>query len=327
VLHITNGDSAVDSMRAAELNGDVIPWRDALHEGPVPAGLSVAEMREVRARFIAEAGWASYLDALADFLERDAAMDRMSEHDETVLWFEHDLYDQLQLIQVLDRIADGESGAWRVSIVIVGDYLGRQPPDRMRALFAERQPVTAAMLAAGHMAWRAFTSPDPRVIEGLLAEDVKRQPLPFLQAALRRHLEEFPGVGHGLSRSEHQALEVIAAGASSLAEAFVAAHHGREDPVFLGDRVFAWYLERLGRGAEPLVEGEDGAPITAPRSGEDAGAFWTRRAAVTPAGRAVLDGWRDWIGIAEPVRWLGGVELRGLATAWRWDAATASLRG
>jgi hypothetical protein len=324
-MHITNGDAAVDRLRAAGVPGDVIPWRDVLHEGPVPAGLSVAELREVRARFLSAQGWTSYLDALADLAERDAAVDQASERDGTVLWFEHDLYDQLQLIQVLDRIGEREPSPESLTIVIANEYLGRQTPERMRALFGQRQPVSPEMLGAARVAWRAFTSPDPRAIEAVLADERRPQPLPFLLPALRRHLEEFPWAGNGLSRSERQALEVIAAGASSLGEAFVAAHHAREDPVFLGDTVFASYLERLGRGPEPLVVGEEGAAIVPPGSEDDARAFWKRRGRLTPAGRAVLDGWRDWIALAQPVRWLGGVELRGSQTPWRWNPETASL--
>ena len=55
VLHITNGDSAVERLRAAGADGDVLPWRDALHEGPVREGLDDAELRAERARFIAAA--------------------------------------------------------------------------------------------------------------------------------------------------------------------------------------------------------------------------------------------------------------------------------
>lgn len=322
MLHLTNGDHAASCITGAGIVGTVVPWRDVLHEGPVPAGLSVHEMRLTRARFLADQGWGAYLDVLAELVGRDAALASFPRHEEVVLWFEHDLYDQLQLIQILAWFAERDPGATRLSMVVTDDYLGQRPVEAMQQLFETRRAVTTADLAAGQAAWRAFTSPDPRAIEGFLGGDVT---LPFLGAALHRHLEEFPATGNGLSRSERQALEAVAAGASSLGEAYVAAHHQREDAVFLGDIVFASYIERLGRGPEPLLIGQDGAPITAPRDPEDAAPFWTRRARITASGRAVLDGWRDWIALARPTRWLGGVELRGLETPWRWDARTASL--
>ncbi len=41
ILNITNGDSAVELMRKAGISGEYLPWRDVLHDGPVPAGLSL----------------------------------------------------------------------------------------------------------------------------------------------------------------------------------------------------------------------------------------------------------------------------------------------
>jgi len=36
-LHITNGESAGNTLRQTSLGGAVLPWQDILHEGPVPA--------------------------------------------------------------------------------------------------------------------------------------------------------------------------------------------------------------------------------------------------------------------------------------------------
>jgi hypothetical protein len=102
VLFITNGDSAAGRIEASGLAGEILPWRDVLHEGPVPCGLSPEELSDVRARFLAERGWTSLAEARRDFARRDATLAGYGDHEEVVLFFEHDLYDQLQLIQVLD---------------------------------------------------------------------------------------------------------------------------------------------------------------------------------------------------------------------------------
>src|SRR4051812_6652016 len=100
MLHVTNGDSAVGAIRASGARGEILPWRDILHEGPVPARLDDAELRDVRARFLAGAGSTDAAAAEADMARRDEAIATAS--GEIVLWFESDLYDQLQLLQVLD---------------------------------------------------------------------------------------------------------------------------------------------------------------------------------------------------------------------------------
>ena len=39
MLHVTNGDSTAQIIDARGLAGTVLPWRDVLHEGPIPAEL------------------------------------------------------------------------------------------------------------------------------------------------------------------------------------------------------------------------------------------------------------------------------------------------
>ena len=44
-LHVTNGESAANTLRRTALGGAVLPWQDVLHEGPVPAVPRVALLR------------------------------------------------------------------------------------------------------------------------------------------------------------------------------------------------------------------------------------------------------------------------------------------
>src|SRR5262245_53706763 len=185
-------------MRGAGLAGSIVAWRDVLHEGPVPAGLSYEKLRDVRARFIAACGWASHDEAVRTLADRDHSLAAVGGTEEVVLWFERDLYDQLQLIQILDRL--GERRASQVDVGEPRDVRAAEP----LPLFEGRTPLEASAVDVGRQAWRAFTSADPTEVERLL--DSGTTELPFLEAALLRHLEEFPSVRDGLSRTERQLL-------------------------------------------------------------------------------------------------------------------------
>jgi hypothetical protein len=124
MLHITNGDSAAEGIRQTHLPGTVLAWRNVLHEGPVPTDLSLHELSAVRATFIAAEGWAPADEAAADFARRDATLARFMEHDEVCLWFEHDLYDQLQCLQILDWLAGERPGNTLLSMVCIGQFPG-----------------------------------------------------------------------------------------------------------------------------------------------------------------------------------------------------------
>lgn len=330
LLHVTNGDVAADLIRRAGLPGDVLPWRDVLHEGPVPAGLDTPALAEARARFVAGRGWAPYEAVLADFRARDVALERAASDPaaEIVLWFESDLYDQLQLLQVLDRLdrfAEAGPSAPSLGLVdlaalpgIAGFVgIGQLKVAQVRALFAGRRPVTAAARALARVAWSAFTAADPAAIEALLGADTSA--LPDLGSALRRHLEQFPAVGDGLARTERQLLAALAAGAATPTAAFEAQHAAEERP-FLGD-VVAWsYLLDLGVGPRPLVANPHGTPLTPSGDG-----FAHQPIALTGDGRRVLAGNADRVELIGFDRWLGGARLLGPTPAWRWDAAAGRL--
>src|SRR5262245_24251083 len=64
LLHVTNGESAGNTLRQTTLGGAVLPWQDVLHEGPVPA-VSRAELRRARAAFLSESGWGSRREILS----------------------------------------------------------------------------------------------------------------------------------------------------------------------------------------------------------------------------------------------------------------------
>ena len=91
MLHITNGDIAVAMLRRAGIPGDMLPWRDVLHEGPVPAGLDLEALSALRSRFISDQGWGPADEVAKSFAERDAALAASDACDEIILWFEHEL--------------------------------------------------------------------------------------------------------------------------------------------------------------------------------------------------------------------------------------------
>jgi len=314
VLHITNGDSVAMSLRASGLGGDVSIQADVLHEGPCPADASPTEWREVRARYLADQGYAIYDEALERLVEWDAALHAARAHDEVVLWFEHDLFDQLILVRLLAWFASSGAGAARLSLVCINSYpgivrfsgLGQLTPSQLAGLFPGRVPLTAAHLGLGADVWRRYCAPDPGPLAALLAADTRA--LPFLNAAIRRALEEYPSTLNGLSRSEHQALAALAAGAPDLIAAFLSAQVMEHD-IFMGDSSFFRMVRALGEAPLPLVH-LDGAYQTPPvRQG----------ASLTALGREVLAGRADHARLNGLDRWVGGVRLHGRAPAWRWD--------
>jgi len=313
VLHVTNGDCAVKNLQDAGMEGDIIAWRDALHEGPVPAGLDAGALRAVRAEFLAGNGWGDAARIEAELAARDERLAAALGREPVILWFEHDLYDQLQLIQVLDAV----NGTADVAAILPDRFLGEMDPEQLAAMWPDRELVRRDQVALARLAWDAVRAPDPAAIHALL--DTHTAALPHLAAALRRHLEELPAVGDGLGRVEREGLKALAAlGPQTPAEVFLAVQRAEAAP-FLGD---AWMWNRLhdlGQGDRRLVQTTAGEPLGPPPSRPGSERFAEQELELTDTGRAVLAGEADRAALLPLDRWVGGIHLTGPEPAWRWD--------
>ena len=318
--HVANGSSTTTLIERAGLPGSCSIWADPLHDGPVPAELSDRELMEMRARFLAD-GEHAIPEVIAELERWRAAIDDASSYDELVLWYEHDLFDQLNLIQLLDRIGPAAASARRVSLVSIDSFpgrpdfrgLGELTPEDIASLFDTRRPIVESQLALAARAWSAFRSPDPRAIEALLLTDTR--PLPFLAAALSRHLRELPSTRDGLSRFELSILDLASEEPVSIWDAFHRVSNG-ETAFYLGDSSFWRLVESLAAGAadhallDLTLESAFGAAL--PRG----------HLSLTETGRAVLAGDLDRVTAIGIDRWLGGVHLEGRGPIWRFDDAT-----
>lgn len=309
VLHVTNGDHAAARLRDAGLAGDILPWRDVLHEGPVPAGLGIAGLRARRAAYLASAGAGSIEAIERDLAARDRMLEEASRYEEVVLWFEHDLYDQLQLLQVLEALPGSTLPA--LSMPAVPTYIGHLATDRVPPLFAERRPVTSAQHAVARDAWAAFRSADPT---GLIPLLDRVDALPHLGTAVLRLLQQFPSLEAGLSRSEAQVLALRRQGIDFAAELFRRSQALDEPAMFMGDLTFIEHIDRLTRGARPLLETADGGRLSL-----------ESRVRLTRDGERVARGEADRVEVSGIDRWIGGVHLLGHGPVWRWDQGRRRL--
>jgi len=302
-LHVTNGDSVLYLWKKAGLLGTHLAWRDALHEGPVPAGRDLEELSRIRARYLAENGFGNGIKIGRDFEKRDAMLRRAAEFDEVVLWFEHDLYDQLQILQIVDALAAGNLRAGSVQLIQSDQYLGLLSPDELMSLLPKRRTVTTAVAQGARRAWASFTSDAP--LELNAATNAQFVGLPFLRESLKRLCEEFPAIDSGLSRTEKQILMACEEGARTLEQLFRRSQ-AHEEAAFLSDAACAAIVARLCAAPEPLLATlEDGYELTV-------------------LGRRVRGGDTDWLDHQPVDRWIGGTHLT-LQRQWRWDDRTDEL--
>lgn len=313
-LIITNGDAAAELLKLAGRDGTILPWRDVLHEGPI-AGPGLAACSRLRVDYLAHRFGLPLAGVEAEFAERDRTIAAYRSFDAIELWFEHDLYDQLQLVQVLAFFA-AEAGADGLILIQADEFLGCQRPETILRLADRARPVDRADLDFAASVWRDLAAPTPEAIAKRIGELGGR--LPFLKSALGRFLDELPAPRTGLSRSEQAILTHISRGLAAPADLFRAVL-ADEEAAFMGDWSFLGVLDDLASCAAPLIAG------LAPRaSGVDAERFADARLELTTAGDDVISGEADHVALSGLDRWWAGTRLRG-RSVWRYDRGERRL--
>src|SRR5260370_12940409 len=190
MLHITNGESVVQGFRQGSRPGTFLAWNDVLHDGPVPYAQTLDELTDRRARAFSGFGWGSADAIAASFAARNRALADFQRHEEVILWFEHDLYDQLQLMQLLDWFGAHDRGAVRLSLIQIDAFpgvvpfhgLGQLTGSQLAELFPTRRPVTPEQIVLGQQGWQAFRADNPSALAYLARRQLPQ--LPFFRAAL-----------------------------------------------------------------------------------------------------------------------------------------------
>jgi hypothetical protein len=317
-LHISNGDST--DVPGTGLARRVVYWRDILHEGPVPE-VAPAELRRIRAEYLAGDDSAGSAEATRQLAERDQALEA-GRDGEYVLWFEADLYDQLQITEILARLAELGVPAGCITLICIGEHagiarfggLGELTVGQLRELPHTNAcaRLTPAALELATRAWAAFRAPSPEGLGAIAAARLGE--LRFLGEAFDRLSREYPATRDGLSLTERRVLAAVADGAPDAGTAFVRAQ-ARETRPYLGDTTCFRRMDKMAQGPHPLFR------LDPPGRAIDR----TTGVRLTDTGAQVLAGQADQIALNGIDRWIGGVHLQGHQVPWRWDHGTETI--
>ncbi|HEY1413678.1 MAG TPA: DUF1835 domain-containing protein, partial [Rhodopila sp.] len=281
-LHIRCGSDIRASLREAGFTGDFLEYSDPVCEGPVSDG---PDLIAIRARFLSQAyGWFKGMTEAqfaAGLQDSEAQLAAAHQYERVVLWFEHDSYDQLVLARCLAHFAETTVPACLELICIdrhpsvarfVG--LGQLAPADLASLWPLRTAVSPAQLQLGGDIWSALRQPDPSALAAIAATSTPS--LPFAAAALRRHLQELPGVQDGLSLTQRLSLQILSEAPTQIGRVFAALMQGREPLPVLGDIMFLHIVEQMALAAPAIITIEPGEKP------------FPRLASITETGREVL---------------------------------------
>jgi hypothetical protein len=293
ILHILNGDSTAESFRHTSLPGDVLVWREMLCEGWVPATPDFEEFWQERGDFLVNHYGFDHQEYETRALSEFRRLREVDRYDEITLWFEFDLFCQINLLYLLHFFAEKDVGETRLTLVSPGSHpdhprfkgMGQLTPEQLAALWPERILLTPHDLRVGQAAWQAYTASTPDALLDFLNGGDFGQ-LYFLKTALNAHLSRFPAEATGLGFVERYWLNALPETGQAVP---TMTRFWDENPQFgFGDLQLLRTLDDLK--AAGLVH-ENG------------------RLALTDRAGAVLAGRENYRNFAPRPRFLGGVQL------------------
>lgn len=107
-------------------------------------------------------------DYVANCKSQEQILRNFHKYDEIVLWFEHDLFDQLMLSYLLHWFSNQALGHTKLNLLCIGDYpgidlfrgLGQLTSKQLETLSGTWQRVGQKELDTGSIIWEAYTSPN-----------------------------------------------------------------------------------------------------------------------------------------------------------------------
>lgn len=244
LLHILNGDCALELWKASGLPGTALVWREIYLEGPLlsAADEDPALFRKARADYLHSIVPEHSTETLLRSLEKmDNAILNPGENTEFCLWFDGCMFDQTLLMRILFLFSRSSAPRRRIGLFCCDGFC--LEAEHFRNGFEQRMFLTGEDLRLGEAAWLCFVSRDAGAMRQLAESDGFAVHLPQMRQALLRCADDVPD-DSGLTRTERQLLTLAGEGITEPENIF-RAFDRFEDLPFLGDSSCFHLLDEL----------------------------------------------------------------------------------
>lgn len=213
LLHITNGDSFTQKLNTLNLKGDVITWREMLCEGKTLTNVGSESFWKARFEFLNK----NYKVTKSSFIEKTLKEYRSlcnhKQQDHIVLWFEYDLFCQVNMLAVLSWLKANRKYA-EISLVCSGKEddtdklysLNELDNEQLMKLYETRNVLSQDDIEYADYVWQLYCSDNPIRLENLT--DFSNYQFDYLSEAITSHLHRFPSVKNGLNAMENNILQL-----------------------------------------------------------------------------------------------------------------------
>lgn len=250
LLHITNGDAFTDRLKSLPYQGDIITWREMLCEGKTISTVGSETFWKTRFEFLNENYKVSKSWFIEKTLKEYRSLCNHKQQDQIVLWFEYDLFCQINMLAVISWLKTHRRHA-EISLVCSGKEKGSSKlmalneldDERLAALYENRKVLTQDDIEFADYVWQLYCSDNPIRLENL--GDFENYQFTYLADALQMHLQRFPSIKNGLNSLENNVLTTAIDAKPKSKKAFVGTLLKSQEGYGFGDSQYDRVLTKL----------------------------------------------------------------------------------
>ncbi|WP_272149447.1 DUF1835 domain-containing protein [Tenacibaculum aiptasiae] len=213
LLHITNGDITTLQLKNLNFKGDIITWREMLCEGKTSVDVGSENFWKTRFDFLKSSYKVTKRKFIDYTLKEYRNLCNQKKQDEIVLWFEYDLFCQINMLAVISWLKRYRKNQ-KISLVCSGKVansekmlgLGELSPIQLKEHFKNRIILSQDDIEYADYIWQLYCSDSPLQLENASKFNPK-SPFVYLEEAIKAHLLRFPSIENGLNHIENNILK------------------------------------------------------------------------------------------------------------------------
>lgn len=220
--HILNGDCLEEQLRQTKIHSNLIIFRECLIEGPLN-GESNSLFLETRAEFIAKTFQISTEDYFSKTAQEIQKIERLPEHAEVYLWFENDLFCQVNMWFVISMLSKrSDLKLFRVFPKSDTGYdhwtgFGTSSTINLEQSYDKSVQFSAEDIELGQNLWSSYQSGDLKRLMKLTEH--QSNCFKYLPEVCRAHIDRYPTDGRP-GRPQRLILELITNHSKEFQEVF-----------------------------------------------------------------------------------------------------------
>ena len=213
ILHITNGDSTTNYLKKLKFSGEFITWREMLCEGKTTTDVGSETFWKNRFEFLKNSYNVSKKKFIDYTVKEYRNLCNKKNQKEIVLWFEHDLFCQINMIAVLSWLKRYRKG-YHISLVCSGNIIDSNKmyslPELNQTQILDHYKNRIALyeddVEYADYIWQLYCSDSPLRLETVYKFN-PMSPFQYLASALESHIKRFPSIENGLNVVENTILK------------------------------------------------------------------------------------------------------------------------